>query len=107
MLRIGLAAVAVVFAVSVANAEALKLTDTQMDTVANAEALKLTDTQMDTVRAGAGLDVKNPKAPVPMGGIPPWSALFKNFDEAAQVNAGPSSGIILLLPRSRRVGQVP
>ncbi len=99
MLRITLAAVAVVFAVSVANAEALKLTDTQMDTVANAEALKLTDTQMDTVRAGAGLKVKNPKAPVPNGGIPPWSALFKNFEFADTIEVGPPSGIILLLPR--------
>ena len=104
MLRIALAAVAVVFTVSVANAEALKLTDTQMDTVADAEALKLTDTQMDAVRAGAGRSDKNPKAPGP-GDFPPWSALFKNFEDAADVTR--PSGITLLLPRSRRVGQVP
>ena len=53
MLRTTLAAVAVVFTVSVANAEALKLTDTQMDTVANAEALKLTAAQMDQITAGS------------------------------------------------------
>ncbi len=82
MLRITLAAVAVVFAVS----------------VANAEALKLTDTQMDAVRAGAGLLVKNPNAPVPNGGIPPWSALFAVGFGAVEVGAGPS-GITLLLPR--------
>ncbi len=98
MLRIALAAVAVVFAVSVANAESLKLTDTQMDTVADVEALKLTDTQMDAVRAGAGLLVKNPNAPAPAGGIPPWRALFALGFDAVEVNAG-RSGITLLLPR--------
>ncbi len=98
MIRIALAAVAVVFTVSVANAEALKLTDTQMDTVADAKALKLTDTQMDAVRAGAGLLVKNPNAPTPAGGIPPWSALFAVGFDAVEVDAGPS-GMTLLLPR--------
>ena len=98
MLRIALAAVAVVFTVSVANAEALKLTDTQMDTVADAEALKLTDTQMDAVRAGAGLKFKNPMAPTPAGGIPPWKALFAVGFIADDVVAGPT-GMVLLLPR--------
>ena len=101
MLHITLVALAAVFAVSVANAEALKLTDTQMDTVANAEALKLTDTQMDAVRAGGGLFVKNPNAPAPSGGIPPWSALFATLHfNADQVEAGPT-GMILLLPRKK------
>ena len=100
MLRIALTAVAVVFTVSVANAEALKLTDTQMDTVANAEALKLTDTQMDAVRAGAGRSDKNPNAPAPSPAIPPWSTLFALGFDAVEVNAG-RSGITLLLPRGR------
>ena len=64
---------------------------------ANAEPLKLTDTQMDAVRAGAGLLVKNSNAPQPAGGIPPWSALFAAGFGAVEVDAG--SGITLLLPR--------
>ena len=98
MLRTTLAAVAVVFTVSVANAEPLKLTDTQMDTVANAEALKLTDTQMDAVRAGAGLKNKNDNAPTALSSIPPWSALIAAGFSPTTVEAGPT-GIELLLPR--------
>jgi len=97
MLRIALTALAVVFTVSVANAEALKPTDTQMDTVANVEALKLTDTQMDTVRGRAGLRFKNPKAPEPDTSFTPWSALVAAGFEPTTVFA--SSGIQLLLPR--------
>lgn len=64
---------------------------------ANAEPLKLTDTQMDTVRAGAGLKFKNDNAPTPMAGIPPWNALFAlDFDADTVVVP---SGITLLLPR--------
>ena len=100
MLRTTLAAVAVVFTVSVANAEALKLTDTQMDTVANTEALKLTYTQMDAVRAGAGRSDKNPNAPAPMGDIPPWSALFDAGHLFETIAAG-SSGITVDVPRGR------
>jgi len=98
MLRTTLAAVAVVFTVSVANAEPLKLTDTQIDTVANAEALKLTDTQMDAVRAGAGLFEKNPKAVLAGPGFPPWSVLIAAGFSPTHVEAG-RSGIIVLLPR--------
>ncbi len=66
---------------------------------ANAEPLKLTDTQMDTVRAGAGLKFKNDNAPEPMSGIPPWNALFAAGFGADTVELGDPSGIILLLPR--------
>ena len=99
MLRIALGTVAAVFAVSVANAEALKLTDTQMETVANAEALKLTDTQMDAVRAGAGRSDKNPNAPAPMGDNPPWSALFVNAGHFFWVIDAGSSDITVDVPR--------
>ncbi len=71
-----------------------------MDTVANVEALKLTDTQMDAVRAGAGLLIKNSNAPAPAGGIPPWKALFAAGFDAVEVVAG-QSGITLLLPRKK------
>jgi len=65
---------------------------------ANAEPLKLTDTQMDTVRAGAGRVDKNANAPMANGGNPPWSALFAAGFERPPVEVTRPSGITLLLP---------
>lgn len=63
------------------------------------QPVQLTAAQMDTVTAGAGLHVKNPNAPVPNGGIPPWSALFAaGFDPDLTLVTG-QSGVVVLLPR--------
>ena len=64
-----------------------------------AEPLTLTDTQMDTVTAGAGLKVKNPNAPAPDGGIPPWIKLFDLGFDADDTLVTGLSGVVVLLPR--------
>ena len=63
------------FAVSVANAEPMNLTDTQMD--ASAEPMKLSDTQMDSVSAG-DLTLPNDKK------------IFEGFDNPAPGNLHPT-----------------
>ena len=66
--------------------------------VDQSQLFQLTAAQMDTVTAGAGRSDKNPKAPAPMGGIPPWSALFAAGHDFATIDAG-SSGIRVDVPR--------
>ncbi len=63
--------------------------------------IELTAAQMDTVTAGAGRSDKNPNAPGPMGGSPPWSALFAAGHDFATIDAGPPgiSGITVDVPR--------